>query len=141
MALLEQLGLGVVGAREPGVGRDVQIEPAAIEDVCQLAPDRRGLAAQAGHSGNVLKPPTPKIAEDSADLRVVAGDHEVIQAIAIQVAEHAAKFLPIGQLHAGRLGDVGESAVAVVAIEPIGAARARDEEIDPAVLIDVAPGT
>ena len=51
--LLQQLLFGVVGPGQPGVGRHVQVEPTAVEDVGKDTADRRRFAVQARLGGDV----------------------------------------------------------------------------------------
>ena len=97
MLLLEQLRLGVVGAGQPGVGGDQQVEPAAVEDVGEDAADRRRLAVQAGRGGDVAELAAAQVLEQSAHLRPVTGDEQVVQAVAVHVAEGAAQAVPARQ--------------------------------------------
>ena len=52
--------------------------------------------------------------------RGVVGDVEVEPAVAVVVAGRDAEARAVGLADAGRLGDVGEPAVALVAVEPVG---------------------
>ena len=69
----------------------------------------------------------------------IVGDEEVGVAVAVVVAEDGAGGPAFVDVEAGRFGDVGEGAVAVVAIED-DAAEAGDDEVGAAVVVEVADG-
>src|ERR1039457_6741271 len=66
----------------------------------------------------------------------IVGDHQINQAIAVVVAKRRAGG-PAAVGHSGFGGDVGEGAIAVIAIEHV-AAETGDVDIRPAIIVIVA---
>ena len=76
-------------------------------------------------------------AVDEIDFKIIR-DEEVEEAVAVALDEGAARsVMDAGQKQAGLFRDVGEGAVAVVAIEPV-LAVVGDEEVVEAVVVVVA---
>jgi DNA-binding response OmpR family regulator len=69
----------------------------------------------------------------------VAGDEQIEPAVAVVIAKARARRPAAVAGDAHLLGDVGERAIAVVAIQPV-LAEVRDEEIDAAVVVEIARG-
>ena len=106
-----------------GVGRAFEAAGAALHgDVVVLAGD--------------LRAELREVVQVEVD---VVGDEEIGVAVGVVVAEDGAGGPAFVVVEAGGFGDVGEGAVAVVAIED-DAAEAADEEVGEAVVVEVADG-
>src|SRR5580704_13084889 len=68
----------------------------------------------------------------------VVGDHEIEEAVAIVIAERSSSG-PAAVGDAGLFGNIGEGAIAVVAVKNISA-EAGDVQIRPTVIVVIADG-
>src|SRR5262249_11216366 len=119
----------------------VKIEPAPVEHVAERAADARRLSPQPRGHGDIAELAAAEILEQGGNLRIVAGHEQVIEPVAVHVAEGAGETVSIRQLDAGFLRDVRERAVAIVAKKEVGPARVGDIQVRPTVAVDIAPGT
>ena len=72
---------------------------------------------------------------------MVVVDEEVEPAVIVEVPEPAGERVVVARPGDAELaGDVAEGAVAFVVVEPAGPVQVRDEEVEPAVAVVVAPG-
>src|ERR1035437_8768628 len=126
---------------------DQEVEPAVA---VEIEPDGRGAegaaTAQPGLFGDVDEAAAAVIPEEA--VLADGGDQEVREAIVVVVADghtHAVHF----HRQAGALGDVGEGAVTVVAVEPHGGALAAptgpvhavdQQNVEPAIGIVIEEG-
>ena len=81
------------------------------------------------------------IGHDVGELGVVVVDEEVEPAVVVEVPEPAGERPVVARPGDAHLaGDVAERAVPLVVVQPAGRVEVRDEEVEPAVAVVVAPG-
>ena len=124
------------------------------------------VVADAGRRAHLLEAAAAEVAQQEVGLRVV-GDHQVDAAVGVEVVRRYAHRLGVGQEQPGLGGDVGEAAVAAVAVEARRRARVLlgrgvrlalaveagvevvgrrplhvvgHQQVGPAVAVDVRPG-
>ena len=107
---------------------DADVGEADAVRVAVVAPQRLGIAVAAGAVRRTRRAPVRQ--------------HHVEVAVEVVVAERRRdRVLRAHRLDAGRLGDVGERAVAVVLEQEAGIAlHAADEQVEVAVAVDVGEG-
>src|SRR5262249_41458986 len=72
---------------------------------------------------------------------------KIVVAVVVEIADRY-RATPTGAMQAGFLGDVGEGAVAIIAIETIGGAGGRafesraaeQEDVEPAIVVEIEEG-
>ena len=112
--------------REPGLAAHFA-EPAGAEVVVEV-----GVIVGSHRQAEV-------IGHDLGEVAAVVADEDIEPAVVVVVPEHAGEA--VRRPDDPQLGgDVDERAVALVAIEPGGAFHVRDEQVEPAVVVVVAPG-
>ena len=117
---------------------EVEVEVAVAVVVAPGGGRAGGLVPEAGPFRDVGEAPTSIVVEE--DVAAVTEHVEVGPAVVVVVGEDGPAANVFGQTHRRRQGGDGEGAVAVVAVEGVGAELVGDVEVDPAIPVVVAPG-
>ena len=125
----------VVGA----VVCDVEIEGSVAVDVSEGERGRAGACGGAGGGGGIGEFPVA-IVEEAEDAATGHGHQEVEMTVAIDVCEDGAAGGGQRFGEPGGAGDVLEAEVAEIAVERVMAGQVAEEDVGPAVAVEVAGG-
>ena len=140
-------GLGQKGAVGPRDGGEMGLAVVAVESRQGTGLDQQAvhdLDSQGGathHPGSAVDHAHGDRAAAAEDRVVAVVGHKQVQgAIAVNVSQGQALAARVVQQQAGLLGDIFEAAVAVVEQTGIGPEQGGDQQVEPAVGVEVGEG-